>query len=414
MRTQRSGILGKVAFGVGLAAVLAVGGLVVVMPTETLAQEQDQEAGKNETDATSNANKKEETPEKKQLLSTRINALKDKVEQVSNGELKGLVKKLQAAVNAASCAGKPATDTNCFSEYVGQAIRTVTGIRDKPENIEAARAQIEALVKTFNSLKARPKVEKPDFINVLGAYYGDVDAIGAAILRYGRADGAKGIPEPKHLKNLRGKTFAAINPDLYQVTPALEAASQDADRFCSATQAVRTLCHGRDQCFDSVGESATSITGDKLCGYDPAPYADARYKGLIIVYECLNEAVFEEQLNENSGSANAGTSPSTDANTSTGAGTGTGMGASGGGGTKTSADVSGAGGKPSTNKSDDKPKPVCNPQPGPGGEKLEKCPISRSWLPTRANGAQQRWALIRASEIVRLTCHAPPTPTPRK
>jgi hypothetical protein len=46
-----------------------------------------------------------------------------------------------------------------------------------------------------------------------------------------------------------------------------------------------------------VTGTAQDITGPKLCGYDPVPYADDRAKALIVVYNCLalNDDIWRSQ-----------------------------------------------------------------------------------------------------------------------
>jgi hypothetical protein len=83
-------------------------------------------------------------------------------------------------------------------------------------------------------------------------------------------------------------------------------------RFCSATRAIRARCQGKTQCYEpaDAGNSqqaqtttnsspstktsgdgtADEITGAKMCGYEPAPFADPRQRGLIVRYRCLDPA----------------------------------------------------------------------------------------------------------------------------
>jgi len=77
-------------------------------------------------------------------------------------------------------------------------------------------------------------------------------------------------------------------------------------RYCSATQAIRTRCERKAQCFEpveppssgataSTADGATSeIDGAHLCGYEPAPFAEPRRKGLVIRYDCvsLNDSIW--------------------------------------------------------------------------------------------------------------------------
>jgi hypothetical protein len=70
-------------------------------------------------------------------------------------------------------------------------------------------------------------------------------------------------------------------------------------RYCSATRAVRTRCQGQPHCYEpadapakdaasTAGGSTTEIDGFHMCGYEPAPFAEPREKGLIVRYECIS------------------------------------------------------------------------------------------------------------------------------
>jgi hypothetical protein len=67
-------------------------------------------------------------------------------------------------------------------------------------------------------------------------------------------------------------------------------------RYCSATRAVRARCQGKSQCYEPSDSSSSTSSGDgntneidgpHLCGYEPAPFAEASRKGLIVRYDCL-------------------------------------------------------------------------------------------------------------------------------
>jgi hypothetical protein len=106
-------------------------------------------------------------------------------------------------------------------------------------------------------------------INIVGAWYGDVNDI--------------------------GEFFDLVGP--YKMT--------ETRRFCTATQAMRTLCHAKTYCYDTpVAAGADDLTkqkakmtglgaaviGESLCGYDPAPYADKSVKGLVVAYQCIEQS----------------------------------------------------------------------------------------------------------------------------
>jgi hypothetical protein len=89
-------------------------------------------------------------------------------------------------------------------------------------------------------------------INILGAWYGDIRSI--------RGAGPKG-------------PWAHNN------------------RFCSATRAIRTRCQAKARCYEPSATSddgaVAELTGSQLCGYEPAPFADSKYKGVVVSYECV-------------------------------------------------------------------------------------------------------------------------------
>ena len=76
--------------------------------------------------------------------------------------------------------------------------------------------------------------------------------------------------------------------------------TQDGRRFCVATSAVKAFCENKPQCFEpptpkDVNTPPTAfpdgniadITGAKLCGYEPAPFADPKTIGLVAKYQCV-------------------------------------------------------------------------------------------------------------------------------
>jgi hypothetical protein len=108
----------------------------------------------------------------------------------------------------------------------------------------------------------------PARIHIVAAYYGHLDDI-AYDLKYFRLE-----PKPKQLPD------TPIGPGFFN---DLSQHSYISDRFCVATRAVRALCQGQKFCFDAV---PVPFTGTTLCGFEPAPYAEPRMKGLIIRYRC--------------------------------------------------------------------------------------------------------------------------------
>lgn len=136
----------------------------------------------------------------------------------------------------------------------------------KPElSKEAINNAAASVVSISNNLGVILKAvgANNDVIHVVGAWYGDL-----AVIR-------------EKLRN--GGPLDAAN-----------------SRYCSATHAVRARCERKAQCFEPVEPSsgnstgsavdgATSeIDGTHLCGYEPAPFAEPRRKGLVIRYDCVS------------------------------------------------------------------------------------------------------------------------------
>jgi hypothetical protein len=181
-------------------------------------------------------------------------------------QLRSLQKNLSAALCAA--AADPPT---C---YLGQIKEIVTAWKTPPVT-EATATQLASI----NSIKAdlenkfKPQRRK---INIIGAWYGDIYSIRAADTYRTRS---------KPPKYHRGR----LHP------------LKDGYRFCSASRAIRANCQGKTACYEPVSPSTldkpqtfpdgntTDLTGEKLCGYDPAPTADASYKGVEVAYECLTQ-----------------------------------------------------------------------------------------------------------------------------
>lgn len=123
--------------------------------------------------------------------------------------------------------------------------------------------------------RAPPKKPQPVAINILGAYFGDLNLI---------------VDAAKHLQHeIASKHPPFINdPDKQlMISRGLELHSYKSKRFCSATHAVRSLCQGAAACLGKGDGTGASLTGTLMCGFEPAPYAEPRTKGLLINYQCI-------------------------------------------------------------------------------------------------------------------------------
>ena len=145
----------------------------------------------------------------------------------------------------------------------------------KRDQAELAQALDE--LAAFVPAKAE-KADGPKVINVIGAFYGDLDAIRDVLVR----DRRKVSPKARVADLL-----AAL-----QITDKLELSSYQRERYCSATQAIRATCQGLTSCLGAGTGGVNALTAVQLCGYTPAPYAESRFKGLVIGYQCVPQAGF--------------------------------------------------------------------------------------------------------------------------
>lgn len=212
--------------------------------------------------------------------------------------------KLAAAIQARYCPGQSKEVADCRLANVLNALKEYVGAVEKDSNAAKLRQDaIDKLVSIAESdatagavllaellaarLSDKDEKKKPDrnakplsdalakiaavkdepqskdsTIYVVGAYYGDINAIDFALKRF---DGPN---------------------------PTLDNAGLETVRFCSATSAVRVMCQGQPSCNLGSAPAAgafptASFSGATLCGYEPAPFADARHKALVIGYQCV-------------------------------------------------------------------------------------------------------------------------------
>jgi hypothetical protein len=157
-----------------------------------------------------------------------------------------------------------------------EALRDINRVdakaKDKADQLAAIDKEHSAeLYAALSKLRAILTAVGPSRrINVVGAWYGDRD------------------------------TILSVQP---------KSAWESKPRYCAATAAVQALCEGRSACFSAEAEtdnsaaqsptgSSADITGAKMCGYDPVPYATAETKALIVLYSCLSvsDEDWKEQL----------------------------------------------------------------------------------------------------------------------
>jgi hypothetical protein len=127
--------------------------------------------------------------------------------------------------------------------------------------IDTASKELASAIVNLKKKLARITPTDPR-INVVGAWFGDIHAVKAAVRRHGVKAWLKGA------------------------------------RFCPAIRAVRRECQGKVKCFEpptgdggNAGKPSENITGTALCGYEPAPFADERVRGLVVLYECVTRDI---------------------------------------------------------------------------------------------------------------------------
>ena len=134
--------------------------------------------------------------------------------------------------------------------------RTVASVKLAKPSDSLSKSKIEQMAADISETEQKLDTLLADLpqkprINIVGAWYGDINAIRRA---------APGNPQAK------GK------------------------RFCSVSRFAVNKCQAQPECMIGVaGTPATEIIGPKLCGdHDPTPYARPEDTGLVVVYECLS------------------------------------------------------------------------------------------------------------------------------
>ena len=117
----------------------------------------------------------------------------------------------------------------------------------------------------------------PARIHIVAAYYGHLDDIAYALKNF------RIVSSDDEYSSKRKAPSKLAGPRLFS---ELNAHSYISDRLCPATRALRALCQGQKSCgFDAT----TVLSGHALCGFEPAPYAESRMKGLVIRYRCNSD-----------------------------------------------------------------------------------------------------------------------------
>ena len=130
--------------------------------------------------------------------------------------------------------------------------------KEKPEETPKPDPLDEPIKNLVEALTALPKEEEkptPAVINIASAFYGDFDFI----------------------QDLVKKDFVVAN-----------GLSMDGKRACNALRAVRSECQGEPYCLQTTAPTGLSLSGPLMCGYEPAPFAEPRHKGLVVNYQCVN------------------------------------------------------------------------------------------------------------------------------
>lgn len=183
--------------------------------------------------------------------------------------------KLAELVAAASCAqAAPKDQASCYEKNVEESLRQLlaTGKTDDDkkklqDDLLKKLLQSDALVQSQFRTALQTAADKPDnkpaVVHIVAALYGHLDDIAY------------------EMKSFQSRSFTELGDR-----------SVLSDRFCLATRAVRSLCQGKKSCF------GTAFTGASLCGFEPAPYAENRYKALLVRYRCSTDKPDPDGVNK--------------------------------------------------------------------------------------------------------------------
>jgi hypothetical protein len=58
-------------------------------------------------------------------------------------------------------------------------------------------------------------------------------------------------------------------------------------RLCTSTSAMKAQCEAKTECSLLPGTAPAPFNQESLCGFDPAPLADIRFKGVVVNYTCV-------------------------------------------------------------------------------------------------------------------------------
>jgi hypothetical protein len=58
-------------------------------------------------------------------------------------------------------------------------------------------------------------------------------------------------------------------------------------RQCTSTLAMKTLCEAKTDCTLLAGTAPAPFNQESLCGFDPAPLVDFKFKGVVVDYTCV-------------------------------------------------------------------------------------------------------------------------------
>ncbi len=105
------------------------------------------------------------------------------------------------------------------------------------------------------------------------------------------ADADKSKPVPK-ARDAFDKAWALIEPD-FQIHVLRSwfgdlRTDWDEGRLCTSTPAIKTVCEAKTECTPlQAGVAPAQFNQEILCGFDPAPLVDVRFKGVVVEYACV-------------------------------------------------------------------------------------------------------------------------------
>lgn len=203
---------------------------------------------------------------------------------------------------------------DAFVQYSGE-IQTLLKDKDtvlliRTKAIDSATALSTALGPVFPDVPLETKFQKglESLTSIMTSSLADQLELQDAL---GDSDKTKPVPKARAAFDA---AWASIEPD-FQIHIIRSwfgdlRTDWDEGRLCTSTQAIKTACEAKTDCTPlQAGVAPAQFNQESLCGFDPAPLVDARFKGVVIEYTCVRG----RKSTWNKVAQYPGTDPATDA-----------------------------------------------------------------------------------------------------